>query len=178
MFKKILSLFLFLLVVAFAHADSNGSSELKQCHVPPPAAISHKADALVVACVDYRFMKHIADVLDAKGLEGKYSLVTLAGASLAASNDLFPSWKDTFWSHLAFLVNLHKIDSVILIDHRDCGMYKFVYGRDLALDPADEKSVHQHNMEEIKEEIHRKYPQLAVKLWLMDTNGDIEELGN
>lgn len=136
----------------------------------------HKADALVITCVDFRLNDDVARVLDERGLREKYDLVTLAGGSLAATNDFFPSWKDTFWSHLAFLVNLHGIHTVILIDHRDCGMYKFVYGRDLSLDPTDEKNVHLVNMKELKKQITEKYKQLKVVLWLMDTHGSIEEL--
>ena len=82
-----------------------------------------KVEALVLSCIDYRFVSMEQNFLKHQNLEGKYDWLSLAGASLALSN--FPSVADTetFWEQLELSVNLHNIEKVIIIDHQDCGAY-------------------------------------------------------
>ncbi len=136
---------------------------------------NHKAEALVLSCVDYRLTEDVANSLRAEGLAEKYDLISLAGGALAVVNDYFPFARDTFWAHLALLKNIHHFQRVIIIDHRNCGMYKFVYNQDLSLNPEEEKRIHIHTAEKLVKEIQFKYPDLKVETWLLDLNGKFEK---
>lgn len=133
-----------------------------------------EADALVLSCVDFRLNDNVACVLAEKGLTGRYDLVALAGGSLAVTNDLFPSFSATFWAHVAFLKNLHNFKRIIIIDHRNCGMYRMVFGRDLSKTPDEERELHMKISTKLKGQIEEKYPELQVEIWLMALDGTIE----
>jgi hypothetical protein len=60
------------------------------------------------------------------------------------------------------------------MDHRDCGAYKVILGRDLAADPKEELAVHAAQMRLLKAEIGKKYPNLEVELLLMGLDGNVE----
>ena len=79
-------------------------------------------------------------------MEGKYDQFILAGASLGAENDKYPAWGKTFWEHVQVAIDLHGIRKIIVMDHRDCGVYKEILGIDLAANPAREFDVHAAQM--------------------------------
>ena len=70
----------------------------------------------------------VHDYLAKRGLTGKYSQFTFAGAAIGVVAPKFADWHKTFWDNLAASIELHNIKSVIAIDHRDCGAAKIAYG--------------------------------------------------
>ena len=80
--------------------------------------------ALAITCIDYRLVDDAVRFFDAKKMTNDYDQVSLAGASLAAVSDKFPSSNAAFWDHIAIAKQLHSIKKVVLLDHRDCGAYK------------------------------------------------------
>jgi carbonic anhydrase len=138
------------------------------------AHAASKADALLLSCMDYRLIDETERYMSGRGLKEKYDQVILAGASLGALTDKYPAWNKTFWEHLDAAINLHGIHKVIVIDHRDCGAYRIVFGEDFAKDPSKETKVHTAKLQELKKQIKDKQPKLEVELFLMDLSGKVE----
>ena len=74
-------------------------------------------------------------------------------------------------------IQLHQIQKVILLDHRDCGAYQVVLGEDFAKDRAKETTVHAAQLDELRKRIGAQYPSLAVETLLMSLDGKVEKVG-
>jgi carbonic anhydrase-like protein len=133
-----------------------------------------RTDALLLNCIDYRLTAATTRYMAARHMAGKYDQLVLAGASLGAKNDKFPAWGTTFWEHVQVAMDLHHIHQIIVIDHRDCGAYTAILGKDLAKDPKEEFAVHAAQMRSLKADINARHPQLAVELLLMALDGKVE----
>ena len=131
-------------------------------------------DALLLNCIDYRLTAATTAYMAKRGMAGKYDQLVLAGASLAAKNDKFPAWGAAFWDHVQVAIDLHHIRKIVIMDHRDCGAYRVILGKDLAADPKEELAVHAAQMRSIKAEIAKKYPDLEIELLLMSLDGEVE----
>jgi hypothetical protein len=132
------------------------------------------AEALLLNCIDYRLTGATTRYMAEKQLAGKYDQVILAGASLGANTEKFPSWGTTFREHVQIAIDLHHIRRIVVIDHRDCGAYKEILGKDLAANPKEEFEVHAAQMRSLKTDIGRKHPDLEVELLLMGLDGKVE----
>lgn len=133
-----------------------------------------QTDALLLSCMDFRLMKHTARYMQSRRLTNKYDHIMLAGAALGALTDKFPAWNQTFWDHLGVAIDLHKIQRVMLLDHRDCGAYKVILGEDFAKDPPKETAIHATHLRRLSKMIQEKYPALKVELLLMALDGKVE----
>jgi hypothetical protein len=131
-------------------------------------------EALLLTCIDYRLTAATARYMAEQQMEGKYDQFILAGAALGVENRKFPDWGRTFWEHVQLAIDLHRIRKIIVMDHRDCGFYKDIHGKDLAADPADELKVHAAQMRLVKADIGRRHPALEVQLLLMGLDGKAE----
>ena len=131
-----------------------------------------EADALVLSCIDYRLTDRISDYLNTRGLDGKYDQVILAGAALGAVTDKYPAWGSTFRDHLGLAIKLHDIKRVIAIDHRDCGAYRLILGKDLTGDA--EMKLHATELHRLAKQIHAAHPKLTVETLLMSLDGKVE----
>ncbi|HKO09590.1 MAG TPA: carbonic anhydrase [Alphaproteobacteria bacterium] len=131
-------------------------------------------DALLLSCIDYRLTDATTRYMDGRNMAGKYDHMALAGASLGAETGKFPAWRTTFWEHLEIAIDLHHIHQVVLLDHRDCGAYKLILGKDFSKDPKKEYEVHAKELRRLKAAIARKYPSLETELLLMALDGSVE----
>ncbi len=129
----------------------------------PVFAASH-TDVLLLSCMDYRLVNATAVYMNGRGLRDKYDHIILAGASLGAVTKKYPAWNRTFWEHLKVAIDLHHIHTVKLLDHRDCGAYKLIFGVDFAADPPKETNIHAHQLKSLEKLIKRRYPSLEVEL--------------
>lgn len=109
-------------------------------------------------------------------LRDKYDHFILAGASLGAVTDKYPAWNQTFWAHVDLAIQLHKINKVMVLDHRDCGAYRLILGEDFVKDRAKETAIHTKTLKELRRQINEKYPEMEVELLLMDLDGKIETI--
>ena len=130
-----------------------------------------KTDVLLLSCMDYRLVSATHRYMDRRGLAGKYDHIVLAGASLGAITDKFPDWNTTFWDHLKLAIDLHKIHTVMLLDHRDCGAYKEILG--CCKDEEDETKVHKAQLIKLRDLIKEKHEKLDVELLLMNLRGKV-----
>ncbi|CBS90679.1 carbonic anhydrase [Azospirillum lipoferum] len=133
-------------------------------------------DTLLLSCMDYRLMGHVASYMNARNMQANYDHVILAGASLGALTDKKPAWGEAFWDHVAVAKELHHIKRVIVMDHRDCGAYKVFLGMDVASDPAKETAVHGQYLTKLKAMVKERHPDLEVELLLMNLDGTVEKL--
>ncbi len=108
--------------------------------------------------------------MDGKGMTDKYDHVVLAGAS----HETFKTWHETFWSHLAVAIDLHKIHKVMIIDHRDCGTYKIALCPDHTKDPAAGLAAHSAILMPLASKIKEKCANLGVETYLMAIDGTVE----
>lgn len=135
------------------------------------------ADALVLACIDYRYTDVIPKYLKKKYPKRKFDYVGLAGASLSVFSGIRPQWATTFWEHLDVAIDLHQIEMVLILDHRDCGAYREFHALP-ATPPSNspqyqsfmrqEKQVHIHYMERLAAFIRQLHPRMIVKHDLLD----------
>ncbi len=143
--------------------------EKRQVVVP---AGTGQAEALLLSCIDYRLPGKIARYMEGRGLAANYDHVILAGASLGATNAVYPHWGQSFWDHLDLAIRLHNIKRVIILDHRECGSYRVIFGTNLSGD--EEKAQHAIELHRLARDIHAAHPAIAVETLLMALDGSVE----
>ena len=142
----------------------------------PEAAQAATVTALAVTCIDYRLVDDAVKFFDAKHLTNDYDQVSLAGASLAAVSDKFPSSNAAFWDHIGIAKTLHHIKKVIVVDHRDCGAYKVAFGKDYQGEHVAETAQHKSVMEQVKAKLAKTHPELGSEFYLMALDGTAERV--
>ena len=128
--------------------------------------MSKKYEAMVLSCMDPRFQKPVHQHLKNKKLTGKFSAFTIAGGSIGVTNNKFKKWHSTFWENLETSINLHKINKLIVINHKDCGAAKIVNGKK-KFTSAVENKIHKDSFKEIKKVLTKKYPLLKVNFKIL-----------
>lgn len=142
----------------------------------PLRARAGAVQALGLSCIDYRLVQHTVRFFDSLGLCKDYDTLSLAGASLAAVSPKFPSANTAFWDQLAIAKELHQIQRVVVVDHRDCGAYKVAFGERYASDPDEETAQHRTVMEALKTALVQMHPDLAPEFYLMALDGKTERV--
>jgi carbonic anhydrase len=130
-------------------------------------------EAMLLSCIDPRTQEPVRDYLAKRGLTGKYSQFTFAGAAIGVVAPKFADWHKTFWENLAASIELHNIKSVIAIDHRDCGAAKIAYGPDSIGTPQKEDDTHRTALAEFRTESTKRHPNLKVETLLMALDGTV-----
>jgi carbonic anhydrase len=138
-------------------------------------AQNHQAKALVLSCIDFRFI-HAEQTFLTETLAGQYDWTALAGASLALTGFPHPAEAITFWDQLELSSQLHHIEKVIILDHQDCGAYASFLDADLSQDPTREYQVHQHYLRQAYEAIHHRYPQLEIELYFVRLTSEFQRI--
>lgn len=141
----------------------------------PESTNSVSTKAMILACIDPRFQKPVYKFAKKNRLKGKYSQVTIAGASIGAVAPLFEGWHQTFWDNLEISIDLHGISEVIAINHRDCGAARAAYGPRATADRDTETKVHRKVFKLFRCEMARQFPYMKVRTLLMDHGGEYEE---
>ena len=125
-----------------------------------------KYKAMVLSCIAPRFQSKVFNYLKRKKLTGKYSSFTIAGGGIGVTANRFKKWHSTFWDNLATSIKLHKITSLIVINHNDCGAAKIVNGKK-KFNLSVENTIHKESFIKIKKELKKKYPSLKVSFKIM-----------
>ena len=113
---------------AFNHLAALAGGALLSAVDPLAAYAGGNAKVVMLSCRDYRLVDDLVAAMSEMGLQDNYNPVVLAVASLGVVNDKFADRHDRFWQHLDVAKQLHHIEQVIVIDHRDCGAYKPALG--------------------------------------------------
>ena len=131
--------------------------------------MKQKYEAMVLSCIDPRFQKPVHKYLDKKKLTRKFSAFTIAGGSIGVTNEKFKKWHSTFWENLETSINLHKINKLIVINHKDCGAAKIVNGKK-EFNNINEFKIHKNSFNKIKKILKYKHPKLKIELGIMSLN--------
>ena len=142
----------------------------------PTVRAGSQTDILLLSCMDFRLANETEEYMTHQGLRDKYDHVILAGASLGALTDKYPSWGKAFREHVDIAIKLHQIHKLVVIDHRDCGAYKVLLGEDFSKDPARETAIHETKMLELAKSVKKDFPALEVELLLMGLDGKVEAM--
>ena len=137
-------------------------------------AASGKYEAMVLSCIDPRFQEPVAKYTAGRQLTGKYSQFTIAGASIGVVAPAFKEWHKTFWDNLSASIQLHGIDKVIVINHRDCGAAKIAYGEAAVANATAEMKTHRDALAEFRKQLAARHPKLGVETGLMSLDGTLE----
>lgn len=133
----------------------------------PATALDHKAKALVLSCIDFRFLEEEHSFLLNQGLKNQYDWTGLAGASLALASSRHSADTNAFWNQLDISYHLHHIDKVIILDHQDCGAYAQNIDPNLSQNPEREEQVHISYLNQAYRSIHQRYPNLQIELYFV-----------
>ncbi|MEX0621665.1 MAG: carbonic anhydrase [Candidatus Woykebacteria bacterium] len=118
--------------------------------------ISHKAKALVISCIDFRFVSKVRDFLVEKGLKNSYDLITVPGASLAL---------DSIAANILTSLELHDPDEIHIFDHEECG----AYGK------SNSKKAHVGNLKRAQQILSQGSPGKKIKTYIAGFE-NIEEI--
>ncbi|MBF2077901.1 MAG: hypothetical protein IGR76_05115 [Synechococcales cyanobacterium T60_A2020_003] len=138
----------------------------------PVLADEHRAKALVLTCIDFRFVSLEQSFLSNQHLDQAYDWVALAGASLALTGFPHPAEAEAFWDQLGLSKQLHNINKVIILDHQDCGAYASVHKQPFS-DLTSERNFHAKYLNQAYEQIRQRYPNLDVELYFAELTGEI-----
>jgi carbonic anhydrase len=133
-----------------------------------------KYKAMVLSCMDPRFQTKVSNYLKRRKLNNKYSAFTIVGAAVGVTASKFKKWHTTFWENLNTSIKIHRIEKLIVINHKDCGAAKIVNGRK-EFTPQNEMKIHEYSFEKIKLNLKKKHPRLKVELNLMSLNGRVDK---
>ena len=125
-----------------------------------------KYEAMVLSCMDPRFQTKVYKYLKAKKLTGKYSSFTIAGAAIGVTHKKFKNWHSTFIDNLSTSIKLHKINKLIVINHRDCGAAKIVNGKKKFTSIIENK-IHKDSFKKIKKILNKKFPSLKINFKIL-----------
>ncbi len=157
------------------------SSVVDTSYLPPRGTV------LLLTCMDLRLLDEIIQFMNHDNLVNRYDHVVFAGAALGAlgapcAKSDFSHWKKTFFDHLGAAVELHRVEDVYILEHRNCGAYHRVfeacpnYG-DSEKEQAAEEACHLKYAELLQQEIETWAKQLGIKLrvtkFLMDLRGQV-----
>ena len=125
-----------------------------------------KFKAMVLSCIDPRFQNLTHNHLKKKKLTGKYSAFTIAGAAVGVTHNKFKQWHKTFYDNLVTSIQLHQIEKLIVINHKDCGAAKIINGGK-KFNSSIENEIHKESFKNIKKKLKKKHPDLKISLKIL-----------
>lgn len=141
------------------------------------AKLSHikKPHIMLVTCFDLRYPVLIHEHMETAAggwFHQKYDHMSLAGSGLAGVVTFpphpKPHWSSTFIEQVALSVKLHRINALVVLEHRTCGAYK-EFGLLTDSSTTDEETkAHMRQTDRLKELIHKDYPDLLFYPFLLE----------
>lgn len=131
-------------------------------------------EAMVLSCIDPRIITPVYKYAQGRGLGGKYSQFVIAGAAIAVVAPKFETWRPAFWDNLAASIQLHHIQKLIAIDHRDCGAARIAYGAASIANPQSETKTHEKALAAFRDAVAKRHPSLKVETGLMALDGSLQ----
>ena len=125
-----------------------------------------KYEAMVLSCIDPRCQAKIFKYLKSKKLTGKYSSFNIAGAAIGVTHKKFKNWHSTFWDNLETSIKLHKINKLIVINHKDCGAAK-IANKEKKFNSSIESKIHRESFRNIKKVLNKKHPNLEIRFKIL-----------
>lgn len=140
-------------------------------------ALYQDASTLVISCVDFCFQNESAYPFNnILGLLDDYDNIMIPGRSISLVVKEYPSWQKTIEKMIPLLRKLHNITRIVLLDHRDCGAYGLIFGKDHMKNKDEELKLYREVMFKVKKLIEDRFPDLKVYCMLMGLDGIVENL--
>jgi carbonic anhydrase len=133
-------------------------------------------EAMLLMCIDPRFVHPTNEYMQQRGLTNDYSQFALAGAAAGVVAPRWEAWHNTFWDNLAASIELHQINGVIAIDHRDCSAVKIAYGIDSISTPERETATHEMILGAFRDGVMQRHPDISIEGWLMALDGSMLQI--
>ncbi|MBM3596918.1 MAG: hypothetical protein FJX35_01790 [Alphaproteobacteria bacterium] len=140
----------------------------------PGMAATGEYEAMLVSCIDPRFVAEVHTYMGGRGMKGQYSQFVIAGGPAAIAAPAFADWHKAFWDNLAATIQLHNIKKVVGLTHRDCGAVKIAYGEAAVSDPAKETAKHKEILANFRTQVGQRQPKLGVETGIMALGGAVE----
>ncbi len=118
----------------------------------------HKAKALLITCMDYRFIDSFYKEAEELGIEHSYDRVAIAGD---IKNIVKPAQKndaELILRQIEISKELHDIQEVIIISHQNCGAYPEL----VDLDTDTEFAIHKKDLLVAKKVIEERITEIQV----------------
>jgi carbonic anhydrase len=132
--------------------------------------MSHKAQAVALTCIDFRFRKALHDFFEKElGIHMVDHKADGGGVKKIVEEGPVREWIfDNF--NIAF--NLHGVDKIVLINHQDCGAYG---GSKAFKDITEELAHHEEQLKKAEDIVRTKYPDKEVDgyIALLDDTGKV-----
>ena len=135
--------------------------------------MNNKYEAMVLSCIDPRFQHKVSSYLRRRKLKGKYSSFTIAGAAVGVTHKNFKKWQKTFIENLETSIQIHKINKLIVINHKDCGAAKLVNGKK-QFNEFNENKIHEESFKKLKKILNNKFPKLYYEFFLMNLKSSMK----
>jgi hypothetical protein len=131
-------------------------------------------EAMLMKCIDPRFTTNSWNYMTGRGWQNNYSEFAFAGGPVGVVAPVFAGWHETFWENLAISVDLHWVQRVVGMTHRDCGAAAAAYGDRIKTDRAFETEMLSAALREFRTQVQQREPELAVELGIMDLDGTVQ----
>src|SRR5262249_31621831 len=95
----------------------------------PVLASGGNYEAMLVNCIDPRFITGSGIYMGARGFKDRYSHFVIAGGPIGIVSPRFAEWQKTFWDNLDITVRLHDIKRVVGLTPRDCDIAMAAFAR-------------------------------------------------
>lgn len=118
----------------------------------------HSAKAIVLHCMDYRFIHDLVHFMKEEGLDRQYDDVSAAGATKNIVDPYDHTDKEFILRQIELAKKLHGITTVYLINHRDCGGYGKIFNS-----PQEEFDRHVRDLKTAQQIIIERFEGLTVK---------------
>ncbi|MGE5392532.1 MAG: carbonic anhydrase [Candidatus Saccharibacteria bacterium] len=123
--------------------------------------MSHKADAVALSCMDFRFREAVQNFIQNELNIHAFDLKTDGGGvkKLVEEGPV----RDWILSNFEIAFSLHGVDKVILINHQDCG----AYGGSKAFGQSEEEfRFHEEQLKQASSLVSARYPDKKVEAYL------------
>lgn len=123
--------------------------------------MSHTCNALILHCMDFRLGKAVKEYLEKNNLLDNADIVSVAGAAKNLVSPQTPADAEFILRQIEISKRLHRISTVILVNHTDCGAYG---GRGAFADETEEYTKHIEDLKKARESITDKFSGLEILL--------------
>lgn len=134
-------------------------------------------DAMLLNCIDPRVTSASLAWMGAQQMRDRYSQFVIAGGPIGTVHPHFAAWHATFWDNLDITVQLHSIQRVVGLTHRDCGAAALAFGEAAVATPEAETASHAEALGAFRAEVGRRKPGLGVVTGIMALDGSVLLVG-
>ena len=117
---------------------------------------------VIISCIDYRFWPEALSIFEKNF--GRFDVIEMAGGSKNIASPMHQFDQQAILENIKVSIDLHQAKVIILTNHIDCG----AYGGSKKFDTMKEEvAFHKKELKKAKEICQRKFPNLAVKTFLL-----------